>query len=750
MVSLKLKISGVIFICLLLFSFIFIININDKMTAELEKEAKEKLQITTESAGNKIYLINLEIEKGVEDIDSIVNSTIDLNASLKDPDTYFKKYTEEIKPQVKTVTYETDGAISSYVYFNVELYKKLYNVWCLHEGNSENGSRFYCTDEQEDLSMFYPENPTMVWYYAPILEKKPVWTDIYYGETLEVDCISYTKPIIKDGIVIGMVGMDTSFKKREEVVNSIKVFSTGYAIMIDNKNELINQPINKGLIEKGYLDLVTNESLMKENGVIETEDIFLSFLKLKSGQTIIVVAEKKEVLSGIEKIKSQAFTIGMILIPVILLIGFILSITILRPITKLKNATNEIAKGNLDKDIGVKSNDEIGELASAFKIMTEELQRTTVSRQTMQTILNSMPYGIILIGMDKKIINVNHTALNIMSYESEEQVVGLICNNALCPEDDKCPIFDLKQKVEKSEKVLITKDGRHIPILKTVVPVKLGDRDVLLEAFVDISERKRNEEIRHENERLELANKAKSEFLAIISHELRTPLNAILGFSDLLMKKGAGELNERQQRYADNVHSSGKHLLNIIDDILDLTRVESGKMEINFEKVSVPAAVNDVLENIREIAGKQNITIRTELKPEVEFIETDRMKLKQLLNNILSNAVKFSKPDGGTVTITVKKENDMIKFSVSDTGIGIKEEDMGKLFQSFEQLDAGTARKYGGTGLGLTVSKKLVELFGGKIWAESTYGKGSTFSFILPLKAQIITEKMENKNDNRS
>lgn len=733
LVSLKLKISGVIFICLLLFSFIFIININDKLTAELEKEAKENLQITTESASNKIYLMNLEIEKAVEDIDSIVNSTIDLNASLKNTDTYFKKYTEEIKPQVKTITYETDGAISSYVYFNVELYKKLYDVWCLHEGNSENGSQFYCTDEQENLSMFYPENPTMVWYYAPILERKSVWTDIYYDETLEVNCISYVKPLIKDGIVIGMVGMDTSFKKREDVVNSIKVFSTGYALMIDNKNELIIQPKNKNLIEKGYLDLVINEKLLKEKGVIETEDIFLSFLKLKSGQTIIVVAEKKEVLSGIEKMKLQAFTIGIILIPIILLIGFILSVTILRPITKLKNATNEITKGNLDTDIGVKSDDEIGELASAFKIMTEELQRTTVSKQTMQTILNSMPYGIILIGMDKKIMNANRAALDIMGYESEEQVAGQICNNVLCPEDDKCPIIDLKQKVEKSEKVLITKDGRHIPILKTVVPVKLGDRDVLLEAFVDISERKRNEEIRRENERLELANKAKSEFLAIMSHELRTPLNAILGFSELLMIQGAGELNERQQRYADNVHSSGKHLLNIIDDILDLTRVESGKMELKIEKVSVPAAVNDVIENIREMAGKQNIIIKTELKPEVEFIETDGMKLKQVLNNILSNAVKFSKPDGGTVTITAKKEMDMVKFSVSDSGIGIKDKDMCKLFQSFEQLDAGIGRKYGGTGLGLAVSKKLVELLGGRITAESKYSVGSTFTFLLPI-----------------
>jgi protein-histidine pros-kinase len=286
----------------------------------------------------------------------------------------------------------------------------------------------------------------------------------------------------------------------------------------------------------------------------------------------------------------------------------------------------------------------------------------------------------------------------------------------------------------------IRKDGSEFPMEITLSTWKTGEQTFFSGIMRDITERRRNEDMRRDNERLALANRAKSEFLTVMSHELRTPLNAIIGFSELLKIKGSGDLNEKQQRYADNVYSSGKHLLSIIDDILDLTRVESGKMEFAIEHVSVPVAVNEVLENIKEIAGKQNIIIKKDMKPEIEFIDTDGQKFRQVLNNLLGNAVKFSKPEGGTVTITAEMEGDMAKFSVSDTGIGIKDTDMGRLFHGFEQLDAGIARKYGGTGLGLAVSKKVVELLGGSITVESRYGQGSTFTFTLPIKSKTLEE----------
>ena len=232
----------------------------------------------------------------------------------------------------------------------------------------------------------------------------------------------------------------------------------------------------------------------------------------------------------------------------------------------------------------------------------------------------------------------------------------------------------------------------------------------------------------------ENANKVKSEFLSTMSHELRTPLNSIIGFSDLLKQKMIGELNEKQEHYIDNILNSSKHLLSLINDILDLSKVESGKIEMNIEKISLPSTINDTLEMVRTTAIKHNINIIKDLNPELEFLEADKQKFKQILFNLLSNAVKFSKPIGGTITITTKKYDEMVQISVSDTGIGIKKEDMGKLFNKFQQIESATYRKYGGTGLGLAISKELVELHGGRIWAESKYGEGTTFTFKLPLQ----------------
>lgn len=247
---------------------------------------------------------------------------------------------------------------------------------------------------------------------------------------------------------------------------------------------------------------------------------------------------------------------------------------------------------------------------------------------------------------------------------------------------------------------------------------------------------RRAEEIRRENERLVYVNKARSEFLANMSHELRTPLNAIIGFSEL-MKQYPGKLNEKYERYVNNILTSGKDLLGLVDDILDLNNAEAGKIELVFEKTSVPEVVDETLDLIKENAAKGNIIIKKELDPALQYVYADRQRFKQILFNLLSNAVKFSKPEGGNITIAAYKEGDIAKLSISDTGIGIREEDMGKIFKEFEQFDWLSSRKDGGAGLGLSISKKLVELHGGRITVESKYGKGSTFTFILPIRIKI-------------
>jgi len=285
--------------------------------------------------------------------------------------------------------------------------------------------------------------------------------------------------------------------------------------------------------------------------------------------------------------------------------------------------------------------------------------------------------------------------------------------------------------------ILISKDGMKTPV-DIIGSLIKDDRDNIIGTVVffnDITERMRTQEIRLENERLSYASRVKSEFLANMSHELRTPLNAIIGFSQLLDMDS--DMNEKHYEYVKFIFSAGEHLLNLINDILDLSKVEAGKMELSIENFSLPGAIDEALVLIKEKAIKHNIIIKKELDPQLESIEADKLRVKQILFNLLSNAVKFSNKEDGTVTITSKKAEDLAQISISDTGIGIKKEDMGKLFTEFHQLDSGITRKYGGTGLGLAITKNLVELHGGKIMVESKYGEGSTFTFLLPLKANL-------------
>lgn len=273
----------------------------------------------------------------------------------------------------------------------------------------------------------------------------------------------------------------------------------------------------------------------------------------------------------------------------------------------------------------------------------------------------------------------------------------------------------------------------------SIVPVKdeKGNVIQLWGTIQDITERRKAEETRIENLRLEAADKAKSEFLANMSHELRTPLNAIIGFSDVLSLEIGGSLNEKQKDYVNDIHNAGEHLLLIINDILDLSKVEAGEMDLVLEKFTVNELLEETITFIKNKAIKHHINIIRDIDPQLEFMEGDKTKIKQVLFNLLSNAVKFSGEEGGTLTIKAKKEGDMVQISVSDTGIGIKEENVGKLFHKFEQLESGITRKYGGTGLGLAITKQLVELHGGRIWAESIYGEGSKFTFLIPIQKEV-------------
>jgi GAF domain-containing protein len=239
-------------------------------------------------------------------------------------------------------------------------------------------------------------------------------------------------------------------------------------------------------------------------------------------------------------------------------------------------------------------------------------------------------------------------------------------------------------------------------------------------------------EIEDKSRQLEVASQHKSEFLANMSHELRTPLNAIIGFSEVLSERMFGDLNEKQEEYSKDIHASGQHLLSLINDILDLSKIEAGRMELELSDFHLPTALDSALTLVRERAGRRGIVLHMNVDSRLGQIQADERKVRQVVLNLLSNAIKFT-PEGGRIEVGAVSKDGLVEVSVSDTGVGIAPEDQEAVFEEFRQV--GTAdKKVEGTGLGLTLCRKFVELHGGKIWVKSELGVGSTFTFSLPLR----------------
>ena len=242
------------------------------------------------------------------------------------------------------------------------------------------------------------------------------------------------------------------------------------------------------------------------------------------------------------------------------------------------------------------------------------------------------------------------------------------------------------------------------------------------------------EQLAAKSRELEDASKHKSEFLANMSHELRTPLNAIVGFSQVLKQKLFGEVNDKQDEYLDDILSSADHLLSLINDILDLSKVEAGQVELETGVFSLREALERGVVMVRERASKNGVALQLELDPGVDLIEGDERRIRQVVFNLLSNAVKFT-PRGGRVDVSTARVDGEVRVAVADTGPGISGEDRERIFEEFQQAKATNGERPEGTGLGLALSRSLVELHGGRIWVESEPGKGSTFTFTLPVEA---------------
>ncbi|WP_394697836.1 PAS domain S-box protein [uncultured Methanomethylovorans sp.] len=342
--------------------------------------------------------------------------------------------------------------------------------------------------------------------------------------------------------------------------------------------------------------------------------------------------------------------------------------------------------------------------------------------------------GIVVLDQNGKVYEVNQKFADMLGYSLEEALqLHLWDWDTQWTREELLEIIEhVNEFGDHFETRHRCKDGTFIDVEISSNGTMFGEQKLVFCVCRNITERKQAEDmLLHAKLAAEDANKSKGEFLSTMSHELRTPLNSIIGFSDMLLDGAAGNLNEKQTRYTNNISTGGKHLLELINDILDLSKIDAGKMELHYESFPVSEAIDEVKMLVVPLALKKKIEIDFKIDSELGSINADNTKFKQILYNLASNAIKFT-PEKGYVDITAHRIGNMLEISVIDNGIGIATKDLHKLFQPFQQLNSYMTREHEGTGLGLILVKKYVEMHGGNIWVESEVGKGSIFTFTIP------------------
>lgn len=363
--------------------------------------------------------------------------------------------------------------------------------------------------------------------------------------------------------------------------------------------------------------------------------------------------------------------------------------------------------------------------------------------ELLAAIVDSSDDAIVSKSLDGIITSWNRSAERIFGYTAAEAIGRPITMIVPSDRQDEEPKILARlrvgDRVDHFETVRVRKDGTLIDISLTISPIRDSQGRVVGASKVarDISDRKHAEalaarakrELQLANDRLKEVDRLKSEFLASMSHELRTPLNSIIGFTGLLEQQIPGPLNEEQLKQLGMVSNSARHLLHLINEILDLSRIEAGRVEVNLHPTNLLAVVKQAVESQRPLAERKKLRLRSEIPPDLTLV-TDPKLLTQVLLNLVSNAVKFT--ESGTVEVQAETSAAHVRVTIADTGIGIKQEQLTLLFQPFRQLEGSTRRQHEGTGLGLHISKRILELLGGDIHVDSEFGKGTRLIFTLP------------------
>lgn len=457
-------------------------------------------------------------------------------------------------------------------------------------------------------------------------------------------------------------------------------------------------------------------------------------------------------------------------------INFLINATDSRDISGELEVVRERGISVIDGDVAVFMLDILDKLKRDSEELQNNLERQTrlyesleQSRGFLNKIINTSADMIMVTDREGHITDCNDAAERFLSYQKSELTGSRAAEYWYSPDERKKVTERLKaeERITNYETRLKRKDGRYIDISLSIsllrddsgniagtvgVSKDITEKKTYEEELRNLTERleekviERTRELESANRELERSNKLKSEFIANMSHELRTPLNSVIGFSETLLEMPVGKLNEKQERYIRRIHTSGKHLLQLINNLLDLAKIDAGRMNLVFDEFRLHPVIEEVISIVEPLAAKKEISLHNQANEGIDTITADRVKFKQILYNLLSNAIKFT-PEKGNIYVDAglmtssegllygfkADSQKLIKVSVRDNGIGIKPEDRERIFDEFEQAESTYTKRYEGTGIGLALTKKLVEMHGGLIWVESVVGEGSTFSFIMPL-----------------
>jgi adenylate cyclase len=464
-----------------------------------------------------------------------------------------------------------------------------------------------------------------------------------------------------------------------------------------------------------------------------------------------VVRARDQVVADVARTTQIAYSIVAIAIILGIATTLIVLRSILVPLREVVTAMDGITGGDLNTSIPPGAANEIGAMANTLRLFRESIaERTRLAeegdrqRRMIETSLRTIPDGFVLYDSDDRLVLHNSKFLEFTPGIADLIKPGIAFSDILrAVVDRKLVDFGIRSPDEwVAERMRQHADPTGFPEYEYNGKwLRISERRTpdggTVSVFTDISELKRRQaELEVARERADTANAAKSLFLANMSHELRTPLNAILGYTELILDKVYGDTPDRMRGVLERIERNGRHLLGLINDVLDLSKIEAGQLVLALSDYSLKGVIQTVFIAIEPLAREKQIALKIDVAQELPQGRGDERRLTQVLLNLVGNAIKFT--DSGEISIRGSSTNGSFTVAVNDTGPGISEADQAKLFQEFQQADNSITRKKGATGLGLAISKRIIEMHGGKIWVESVEGKGSTFSFSLPV---IVRER---------